>query len=212
MTIFQPANEHLGYCFHPSDDEQTIGHPQLDVVIRPAPTEEHFDPESFTCLVPTPNGAGRLHVVHPWNLDHNYRVCAGDALIEDRLHERLQAFTFGGTLSIESDQRRTIIRLASPAPILAHSIQPLTFDEWLIEEVHILCAERRATQDDDVFERRLAAADPLLLYRACLNALRDKFAGLPDTDDLHRHFKHLLHSIRLPAVAAATTPTLADLL
>jgi hypothetical protein len=38
MAVFQPVNEQLGYCFHPPIDPHDLGHPQLDVVIRTAPT------------------------------------------------------------------------------------------------------------------------------------------------------------------------------
>ncbi len=66
MSDFQPVNEQLGYCFHPPAEPHDLGHPQLDVVIRPTPTGEHFDPESLTCLIATASGSTRLHVVHPW--------------------------------------------------------------------------------------------------------------------------------------------------
>ena len=192
MTTFQPANEQLGYCFHPPTAEQPLGHPQLDVVIRPTPTEEHFDPESFTCLVLTPSGGSQLRVQHPWTLGTTYQVCAGSVFIEDRLHECLQAFTFGGTLAIESDHRRTVCRLASPVPILEHSSQALTPEEWLIEEVHILCAERRAAQDNEAFERRLAVANPKSLYHACLTTLLEKFKHFLAADDGRLHFRQAL--------------------
>lgn len=211
MSALQPVNEQLGYCFHPPQEAHTIGHPQLDVVLRPAPTGEHFDPESFMCLVATPNGATRLHITHSWTLDTMYRVCAGDVLIEDRLHERLQAFTFGGTLHIDSDARRTICRLISPAPLLEHTQQMTSLEEYLIEEVCILFAERRAAQDDDVLEQRLSVADPLQLYQACLAALRAKFEHFPAADDTQRRLKQFLHSTAHSQQAEAV-PALAELL
>jgi hypothetical protein len=57
MNVFQPVNEQLGYCFHPPTAEHSLGYPQLDVVIRPTPTGEHFDPESLTCLTAITNGS-----------------------------------------------------------------------------------------------------------------------------------------------------------
>ena len=211
MTLTQPVNEQLGYCFHPPTAEHTLGYPQLDVVIRPAPTGEHFDPESVTCLVASAGGASKLHVAHPWTQDNVYRVCAGEIDIEDVRQEHVKAFTFGGELRIDSDARRTVCQIISPAPLLEHARHQVSLEEHLIEEVLILFAQRRAVQDDDVFDRRLAAVDPLQLYRACLVALDEKFAYFPLTDDVHRRFKHFLHDA-MQSWADEAVPALADLL
>ncbi|CAG0936447.1 hypothetical protein TFLX_05320 [Thermoflexales bacterium] len=211
MAIYQPVNEQLGYCFHPPTAEHSLGYPQLDVVIRPTPTGKHFDPESFTCLVAAPNGWTRLRIVHPWAQENTYRVCAGEIVIEDARPEQVKAFTFGGALQIDSDERRTICQLTSPTPLLEHSRRGLSLEEHLIEEVAILFAQRRAVQDDDVFDRRLAAADPLWLYRACLVALDEKFAHFPVNDDVHRRFKQFLCVATQP-LTDEVVPTLAELL
>jgi hypothetical protein len=211
MAIYQPVNEQLGYCFHPPVAEHDLGHPQLDVVIRPTPTGEHFDPESVTCLVATANGSAKLHVTHPGTQETAYRICAGEIDIEDGRHEHVRAFTFGGELRIDSDARRTVCQIISPSPLLEHARQTLSLEEHFIEEVVILFAERRAAQDDDVFDRRLAAADPLLLYRACLIALDEKFAHFPATDGIHRRFKQFLHDA-MQSLADEVVPALADLL
>jgi hypothetical protein len=194
MAVFQPVNEQLGYCFHPPTAEHSLGYPQLDVVIRPTPTGEHFDPESVTCLIATANGSGKLHVVHPWAQDNTYRVCAGEIDIEDARHEHVKAFSFGGELRIDSDARRTICQIISPVPLLEHARQTLSLEELFIEEVIILFAQRRAVQDDDVFDRKLAAADPLQLYHACLAALDEKFAHFPADDEVQRRFKQFLRT------------------
>jgi hypothetical protein len=211
MIEFQPANEQLGYTFHPPRESQAIGSSQLDVVIRPASTGEHFDPESFACLTTTGSEAARLYVTHPWPEEVTYRVCAGEIDIEDARQEHVKAFTFGGTLRLDSDARRTLCRLVSPAPLLERARGISSLPEQLIEEVQILFAERRAAQDDDAFERRLAAADPLPLYRACLAALNEKFAHFPATDDAHRRFKQYLHTAA-QSLAEDSVPALAELL
>lgn len=211
MTLYQPVNEQLGYCFHPPTAEHNLGYPQLDVVIRPTPTGEHFDPESVTCLVATVNGSSKLRVAHPWTQDDVYRVCAGEIDIEDVRQQHVKAFTFGGELRLDSDARRTVCQIISPAPVLEHARQTLSLEEHLIEEVLILFAQRRAVQDDDVFDRKLAAADPLQLYRACLAALAEKFAHFPLADDVHRRFKHFLHDA-MQSWADEVVPALADLL
>jgi hypothetical protein len=208
MNTWRPVNEQLGYCFHPPTPEHMLGYPQLDVIIRPTPTGEHFDPESVTCLVASAGGAGKLHIVHPWTQDSLYRVCAGEIDIEDAREQHVKAFTFGGELRLDFDERRTICQITSPAPVLEHARQALSLEEHLIEEVYILFAQRRAAQDDDVFDRRLAAADPLQLYHACLAALAEKFAHFPANDDAHRRLKHFLReatqSLESGAILALT--------
>jgi hypothetical protein len=210
MTVFQPANEQLGYCFHSPTAEHRLGYPQLDVVIRATPTGEHFDPESLT--VPLASGsATKLRVTHPWEQATAYRISAGEIIIEDARPAQIKAFTFGGALQISSDARRTICQIASPAPLLEHARQTFSLEEHLIEEVYILFAQQRALQDDDELERKLAAVDPLQLYRACLKALAEKFEGFPITDDVHRRFKHFLREAIEPWQGEGI-PTLSELL
>ncbi len=192
MSTF--AGQELGYRFYPSADPRDPGHPQLDVMIHAAPSGGHFDPELCVCLVAEKNSSTALHVLHPWTQERTYRVCAGDVVVEDRKHEQVKAFTFGGTLAIDTDQRGTVCRLTSPAPLLEYSLQPTALGQQLIDEVNILFAERRAAQDEDVFAQRLAAAEPVRLYRACVTALHAKFENFPAPDDPHRHFKQFLHN------------------
>jgi hypothetical protein len=209
MSTF--SGPELGYRFYPPIDPHDPGHPQLDVVIHTIPTGEHFDPERFTCPIAASSGAVALHVLHPWTQELTYRVCAGDVLIEDREHQRIKAFTFGGTLTIDSDHRRTVCSLTSPVSLLEYSSQPAAVGQQLIDEVNILFAERRAAQDEDVFAQRLAAADPVQLYRACLVALHAKFEHFPASDEPHRRFKHFLQTATLAFTTEEST-SLADLL
>ena len=149
--------------------------------------------------------------MHPWAQEPDYRGCTGEIIVENARHEQVKAFTFGGALRVDSYSRRTLCQLVSPAPLLEHVRQSSGLQEQVIEEVQILFAERRAAQDDDVFDSRLAAADPLQLYRACLIALNEKFAHFPATDDAHRHFKQFLHTAT-QSLQDEVVPTLAELL
>ncbi len=188
----------LGYSFFPPGEPHEIGHPQLQIIIRPTPTEKHFDPEIVTCTVaPTSGGTDELRVHHPWVSEPTYRVCAGHVLIEDRKGKQVAAFTFGGALHIDSNDQRTMCRLTSPAPILQCSLTSDPLEVMLGEEVEILFAERRAAwlHDEDAFDKRLAAADPLALYQACLRALRDKFEQFPKWEEpIIAKLIHFLHT------------------
>ncbi len=211
MATLQPVNEQLGYYFHPSTATAAVGHPQLDVVLRPDPTGEHFDPLFFLCQAADGKKSTPLHVQHPWHQDTSYRICTGEIVIEGQRHSQVTAFTFGGTLRIDSDSRRTVCQLSSSAPILEHSQRPDTLEERLSEEVNILFAERRAAQDEDAFAGRMAAADPAALYHACLAALLEKFQAFPPVDELQRRFKQFLHAAA-QEMPEENGPALADLL
>ena len=207
----------LGYSFLPAAEPYDIGHAQLNVVIRPAPTEKHFDPEVVVCTVAAPSGGVQTLRVHqPWILDTTYRVCAGHIILEDRKGKQVTAFTFGGTLHIDSDVHRTVCHFTSPAPILEHSRQRDTLEVLLGEEAEILFAERRAAarNQDDGFDTRLAAADPQQLYLACLTALRDKIDQWPAWEEpIHLEFKHFLHTtLKRQIDEALEIPALTDLL
>lgn len=210
--------DELGYSFFPREEPHDIGHSELKVIIRPMPTERHYDPETLTCTIaPHSGGTETLRVHHPWVLDTTYRLCAGHVTLEDRKGKRVVAFTFGGELHIDSTERRTICRLISPTPILEHSQQRDSLELLLGEEAEILFAERRAAwlHNENEFDRRLANADPQQLYYACLAALRDKIDQWPEWEEpIHQEFKHFLHTALAPrsADAAIEIPALTDLL
>ena len=98
-----------------------------------------------------------------------------------------------------------------PAPLLVRARHAPSLAERLIEEVQILFAERRAAQDEDDFARKLAAADPVQLYRACLVALSPKFESFPAQDEPYRRFKQFLHGA-MQSFSDDVTPSLAELL
>jgi len=167
----------LGYIFYPSKIPHYPGHPRLDVILTELPTERHFDPTKvqFQIAVP-PNSIERLTIHHPWTFSSRYRVCAGRIFITDRLAKKVEAFSFGGTLEILSDNERTVCALTSPAPIFdlcaTHNL-PM----WLTSEVEILLAEQNARwqpHHHDEFDLHLSQIDPLLLYASCLQLLQAK--------------------------------------
>jgi len=81
--------------------------------------------------------------------------------------------------------------------------------------VEILFAERRAAWlgAEEQFERRLAQADPLALYYACLAALCQKFdCDMEREDDIDHALRHFLRAALAArsADAAIETPPLAE--
>lgn len=214
MNTISTSDSELGYRFYPTAEPHDIGAAQLDVMIRALPATDHFDPEALICLVASDGGRStRLRVQHPWQQEPTYRICAGEVIIESRHPAQVTALTFGGALAIESDDRRTICRLTSPVPILQHAVKQTTLEQLLIEEINVLWAQRRAALDEDDFERRLAAADPVRLYRACLVALAQKFENIPahSQDDTYRRFRHYLHTV-MQTTTEENIPALSELL
>jgi hypothetical protein len=188
--------ENFGYYFHPPIHPGEIGSPELDIYLQATPSGEHFDPELVTVPVVGDHGhIQKLDIYHPWNYDLEYRVTAGRLLMADRHDKRFEAFTYGGQITMTNGQSETQCRLVSPAPII-NLAPPLNAADFLATETEILMAERRAywERQPDEFECRLAAAEPLELFHAVLESLREKFSQFPPTDnELLRQFVHYLN-------------------
>ena len=180
-----PVGMELGYFFHHRERPNAPGHPQLDVLMRSVPTEKHFDPEQLSLTVASEHrGTEFLRVHHPWSWLEQYRVCAGRVILKDRKDKKVGAFTFGGDLHIESEEMLTTCFLTSPAPIL-ELIGTSSIPVLLAVETEIIFAKRRAewVHDPAIYDKRLSAADPLILYIACLEAIGDKFERYPSRGD-----------------------------
>jgi len=171
-----------GYSYAHKLYSHAPGYPRLDVIIAEHPTEEHFDPQYVELFVRSdddPPSLDRLTVEYPWTQGNRYTICAGRIKLYDRKGKPVQAFTFGGRLSIAEQPGWIECRIESPAPILDLSSGSPTV-LTLAEETEIIFAERRAAWPDDAdFEDRLVKVAPEVLYAACLDALRDRFAGMP---------------------------------
>jgi hypothetical protein len=220
MTASRPD---LGYYYHPQDHEGSPGSPCLEILLSVHPTGVHYDPERVRFTIAPPHGGIDYLTVHaPWraSADH-YRVCAGRVLMEDRHGKDEEAFSFGGDLTIRTEEDRVRCVLISPAPII-----DLCYGEapdpacLLAEEVEGLLARRRAAwgRDPDEYEARLAACDPFALYTACVAAI-DRHIDHYDlnlVDSLLPELVHLLHEEMRALKSLGTwpdrVPALEDLL
>ena len=173
----------FGYRFDPLAPPEHPGYRRLTVVLRPQPTERHYDPELADWPSVTMLGElDRLRVFHPWPASSQQRAAPGRIILTDRKGKVVEAFTFGGALHIDAADARVIVRLESPAPILP-LLPPHDVAERLADEVEICLAGPRAHWDEQrqpyALDERLARAEPLTLFRACLAALRDEYAHAP---------------------------------
>lgn len=186
----------FGYWFTPPESRHAPGGSRLDIFINEKPTEHHFDPEKLHLWVMSKeNSTESLTIYHPWDFAPTYRALAGSIEAIDRYGKKEEAYTFGGSLKIESQKTFTVCTLESSAPILDISSADL-ISMLFIEEIEILLAERRAEllSKPHTYEKRLMNADPFTLYLACLNALIDKFEHSPRKEGLHiNEFLNFLH-------------------
>ena len=171
----------LGYSLHGKPYPHAPGCSQLDVALRAEPTGHHFDPERVHLLIATPAGdVQSVTITHQGRGPETMRVCAGRVALEDRLEKRVQFLTLGGSLAMTFEEGLSLCRLTSPAPIIALSLVRGA-PELLSEEIEQVLAHRRARWEvrRREYDRRLAAADPEALYKACLVELQRKFRATP---------------------------------
>lgn len=185
-----------GYFFHSRGWSGSPGYSQLDVFLRSAPTEKHFDPIKMTINVAVEGeDIEFIKVHHPWSLLEHYRACSGRVILQDRKGKTVEAFTFGGNLQMESKEALTIGILTSPAPILELT-STSSIPSVLAEETEIIFAERRAEWEPDhmTFNKKLIMADPFFLYCACLEYLKVKYEQSHIMDDgVILHFAQFVH-------------------
>lgn len=185
----------FGYYLYPPLHPGDPGHRQLDIILRQNPTQRHFDPEQITLNIASPiGGVEKLIIELPFSGNDHYQVVAGRIIMKDRLGKTTEIFSFGGRLTLTIEQDYTICMLRSAAPILDLLYQDSPA-ATLAQEVEILLAQRRAAWSNDLglYEQHLAVVDPLVLYHACLDALREKLKHFPLNETLQlQKFIHLL--------------------
>ena len=188
----------------------------MDIFISSKPTERHFDVLRAHFFIKGPREAvERLTVTHPWKYDPVAHVCAGVVIMEDRKGKKEEAFTFGGQLTIDEQESRTVCNLVSTAPILEISgASPL--QHFFIEEVEAILAMQRARFTDLLaYEKHVCKADPFELYQACLEELTQKLESFQHKDENYRQLLVYLHSQEHRLAAAGLLvdpiPTLEDI-
>ena len=195
--MMEHSGQSLGYVFSPPAQADWPGHRQLQIILRAAPTEAHYDPESVSFLTASGSGgADLLTVHHPWPRAESHRICPGRVVLRDRHGKTVQAFTFGGELRIEPEDALTQCTLRSRVPILA-LLREDSVSTALAMEVEALLATRRAVWDmrqlPAAFEERLATADPVDVYLTCLQAVSKQLSHLPHLESAATH--HLAHFV-----------------
>ncbi len=171
----------FGYAFEPDSSPDHPAHTRLRIVLRAHPTHAHYDPERVTLPIITPgHEIQALQLYHPWPADRAYRAAAGRIVLQDRLGKKVEAFSFGGAVTLDAEPEYVVVHLESPAPILALQF-PGSVSSHLTDAVEGLLAQRRAAHDvagqPHYFETCLAQLAPDALYQACLHALHARLSA-----------------------------------
>ena len=185
----------IGYLYHYPRLDHPTDNFRLDIHISSEPTNKHFDVLRAQFLVKSEVGnIKHLKVTHPWNFEKFAQVSAGVVIMEDRKGSKEDAFTFGGKLTIENQEKQVFCVLVSSAPILEMSgATPLHIR--FVEEVEIILAKIQAKYSDhQVYEERLIKAEPFVLYLACLESMLEKYEVLAHKTDMQHQFLIYLHS------------------
>lgn len=204
----------LGYRFLPASYPQAIGHPKLEINILCVPSEEHFDPKIvlvpiFTTISSVhPHQIEQLKVFHPWAYHGVYQVAPGLITISDRKGKKVEAYSFGGTMTIEADENCTTCMIQSDAPIVEVArARPAVIK--LVQEVEILFAGRRVEWAEDLaaFEARLVDVPVSTLYAVILNELETRYdkaqSGKPIAD---REFQDIIEGEKQHMKSAGRWP------
>lgn len=209
-----PSHRHdLGYIFSSPAYSGDSGLYRMDIMLRPTPTIEHFDPQRVFFMISDDEKIDHLTISYNGLHINKYQVVAGPVRIQDRKGKVVFAFTFGGELQIKKEEQIKVCTIISPAPILRF-IKPTTVR--FIEEVEILLAERRAEWESNPheFEKRLAEVEPLILYEACLEYLIDNSKNRiqEDSMDLKSYLQVKLHALHNEHKLPRFSPPLLELI
>jgi hypothetical protein len=185
----------IGYLYHYPRLDHPTDNFRLDLHISSEPTNKHFDVLRAQFPVKSEEGYIRhMKVTHPWNFGKFAQVSAGVLSMEDRKGSKEDAFTFGGKLTIENQEKQVFCVLISSAPILEMSgATPLHI--LFVEEVEIILAKIQAKYPDhQVYEERLIQAEPFALYLSCLESMLEKYEVLTHKTEMQYQFLIYLHS------------------
>lgn len=187
MTISGNAEKpDLGYKFYPAKYSQSPGYPRVDIFIHETPTQHHFDPEKVIINVVQPdNKFDTLVVRHPFSSlveEPVFRVCAGILTIQDIKGKKVELFSFGGELRVESHDTYTMCSLSSPVPIL-NMVGLSPAQQRLADEIICILAERRAArlQSSGTFDEKLTSTSPVILYCSFIMELSDRLKRMPSS-------------------------------
>jgi len=204
-------NVELGYHFYPSEMGHPLAHSRLDISLFAHPTERHYDPERADFQVAGLDG-GREHlaITYNWHGSKSYRVCVGRILLHDRKGKLVEAFSFGGELTITNEEDLTLCVLTSTAPIL-NLVTPQTAATRLVGEFEAVLARQEAVwgHHPHTFQKKLASLDPHTLFVAGLVSMSHAYTDIPPAarNGNVREEDHIVHEMMSAMKGHGSWPT-----
>jgi hypothetical protein len=179
------SDECFGFYFHQFQQEGwEWGYQRLEVNLQSDPTGQHYDPESLRVrIVDLDKRIDHVRIYHPWRGRERFQIVIDEVVLRDRKDKVVEAFTFGGQLSIQSDDQCTHCSLESPVPIIDLRDDNNTAS-LLAEEAIALIARRQAEweYEPEKFEARLANASIEGIYFGVLKDLEKKYREFPEEE------------------------------
>jgi hypothetical protein len=219
MPDLKPTSEpSLGYRFGGRARPSALGYTQLQARLTLEPRNTHFNPQYLRVSVFSPaSGVGHLSVCHPWKAGERYRLYPDRIILRDHNGQTIEAFVFGGKLQVSLSAAWTVCTISSEAPIL-ELVGEQSISTMLAVEVEGLLADGRYPDECQLveIEGKIAQANPLDLYAACLLALKMKLKRLTVLDvtqvQLLRAVSAEMEALRESPEFEGGLPTLKDLL
>ena len=212
--------ERFGYYFHPSTYAAHLGHAAVDVFLAPSEDDWYFPTQSAIFPVADDQGIHRLYVSHSWTFSQrNHRLAPGIFFLVAQDGDLIEGFSFGGDLTINSEDDHISCLLNSAAPFFDLS-NPTRLAAILIPEFEAQLARLRAewTDIDAEYDRRVAAADPVSLFIAGLdlsNAYTHRLPASVSDDsvlDEQHAVNHAVHILKSAGDWPEKPPTLRQLI
>jgi hypothetical protein len=218
-SLLRKLGSDWGYQLLPRSHPGSPGYTGLLVSIQKQPAGARFRPKNLRLLLGSREGVAEWRTLS-WRSPPlaDERICPGPLLLSDWLGERIDFYTFGGSLEVIPGHEELILSVRSPAPILELIEQKETIADQLASGTEALVGQLRANwgRDDVGFSRRLAELHPFQFYLACLQSLLLSYECSQALEEVYHECRDALlrekEWLITQGLWPANAPTLEDLL
>lgn len=187
--------ETWGHYALPRPHKGSPGHTGLLILLRLQPGGRHFDPQSIHIRLQNwDNTPHWTTLAADTEFQQSRRVHPGKLTIQERDGDRVEFFTFGGTLEAEALPGEMVYSLRSSAPILALTMDTETAVDQLAAETQALFAKIEAQHNwrEQTLLAKALVYSPEQLYLAMLTTLWRQDEATAVLRQSHPALHHLL--------------------
>lgn len=173
--------EDEGYLFLPSKYTPPVGHHGLDVFLTPHPDDRLFDTAQIVLQVEDYGRARRMTINYAANVPDVMHVAPGQLALRAHDGDSFMVLTFGGSVTLHTDDRYRTCQLRSTAPIFYLGEEGHALTGLMAAQMAVLMARTEAElriEEPDLMGR-LSAVDPLLLMATALNEIQGYVNAMP---------------------------------